>query len=314
MDLIDEAFKMLNGKVRRTPIDSSSKLSKLIGTPAFLKLENLQITGSFKLRGALFYISQLKERKLGVACCSAGNHGIAVAYAAKMEGIPCRVYVPSSVDQAKHEKLIELDAKVIVSEFPGYDETLNWALSETEKNKIPFISAFDDPIIIAANGGTIAREIQEELPGAKNFILPIGGGGMAAGFASFLRGKRIICCQLKDSPAFALSLKQGKAVTQLPPCETAAGGIEGGIGALPFEMLKEHGVNEVCLLSEEEVFEGVRFMLQQHQMLVEPSSAVVIAAALFKKLPKLTGPTVFVISGRNVSYQTIKKIVSEKNS
>jgi len=310
MKLAIKAQQALKGKIRQTPIEFSKELSKIIGASAYLKLENLQITGSFKLRGALFYLSQLEDKTLGVACCSAGNHGLAVAYAAKKENVPCVVYVPKNVDQAKYEKMLELDAKVIVSEFSGYDETLIWAEKEAEKNGLAFISAYDHPFIMAANGGTLAMEIEMQLPEATNYILPIGGGGMAAGFAIELKGKRIICCQHQDSAAFDLSLKKSHAITKMPPIETVAGGIEGGIGKNTFDILKEY-VNEVCLLSENEIYEGVRWMLKHHQILIEPSSAVVISAAIFGKLPLLKETTVFVISGRNVSFETIKKIVSK---
>src|SRR5215469_4348427 len=119
--LIEQATKFLKGKIRHTPMEFSPELSKLLGVPVYLKLESLQITGSFKIRGAFFYLSTLndQERKQGVATCSAGNHGLGIAYAAKELGIPCTVFVPKSVDQAKYDKLIKLGALVKRSEFVG---------------------------------------------------------------------------------------------------------------------------------------------------------------------------------------------------
>lgn len=308
MNFVETARAALKDKILKTPLEPCQELSTLLEVPVYLKLENLQVTGSFKIRGALTYLAQMKE-KGGVACCSAGNHGLAVAYGAKMEGIPCTVYVPKSVDQAKFNKIQKLGAKVIVSEHQGYDETLIWAEEEARKKGLSFISAFDDPIIMAGNGGTLAAEILDDIPEVENFILPIGGGGMAAGFLSLIKGKRIICCQHQDSPSFFLSLKKGKAVTKMPPIDTVAGGIEGGIGANPFEILKG-SVSDVVLLTEEEIYSGVRWMLEHHQILIEPSSAVVIAAAITGKLPPIKGPSVFVLSGRNVSIQTLRKILA----
>src|SRR3990167_4174373 len=172
--LIEQATEFLKGKIRNTPVEFSPELSKLLGQPVYLKLECLQTTGSFKLRGAFFYLSTLnaEEKKLGVATCSAGNHGLGVAYAAKELQIPCTVFVPKSVDQAKYDKLLKLGAKVKKSEFIGYDDTLAWAEQEALKLQIPMISAFNDEKIMAGNGGTLAVEVLSQVPEATHFVLP----------------------------------------------------------------------------------------------------------------------------------------------
>ena len=133
--LIEQAAELLKGKIRETPVEFSPVLSKLLGQPTYLKLECLQITGSFKPRGAFFYLSSLNpsERKRGIATCSAGNHGIGTAYAAQQLQIPCTVFVPKSVDQAKYDKLLMLGAKVHKSEFIGYDDTLEWTAKEADR-------------------------------------------------------------------------------------------------------------------------------------------------------------------------------------
>jgi len=189
---------------------------------------------------------------------------------------------------------------------------LEWAQEEAAKQGLHFITAFDDERIMAGNGGSLAVEVFEDLPEAENFILPVGGGGLSAGFAYYAKSKkpkcRMIGCQHIDSPALKLSLERGVAVTKLPAVETLAGGIEGGIGEKPFAILKER-IDDVALLSEEQIIEGVRWMLQNHQYLIEPTAAVVIAACLFNQIEGLSGPTVVVLSGRNVSFQTLKKIL-----
>jgi threonine dehydratase len=314
LTLIEQAVSFLQGKIRKTPTEFSPALSELLKVPVYLKLECLQITGSFKIRGALFYLSTLqgKEKRNGVAACSAGNHGLGVAFAAKQMGIPCTVFVPKGIDQAKYSKMLKLDAQVEESEFRGYDDTLAWAEDEAAKNQWHFISAFDDERIMAGNGSSLAVEILEELPDIQNVIVPVGGGGLSAGIAYYIKAKkpssRIIGCQHILSPALKLSMDSGQAVTKLPPIETIAGGVEGGIGLKCFEILK-HRISDVTLLSEEEIIQGFRWMLKNHQYLIEPTSGVAIASCIFNKIPNLIGPTALILTGRNVSYITLQRLI-----
>jgi threonine dehydratase len=304
IDLISEAVKFLDGKVRRTPVEYSPGLSDSLGVPVWLKLESLQLTGSFKIRGALFAISRLKE---DVITCSAGNHGKAVAYASK-GAVIC---VPRSVDRSKFDAMVAMGADVRVSEFDGYDETQDWALAMAAQEGKYFLSPFDDDAVMAANGGTVAKEVLEDAPDARTFILPVGGGGLTAGFAvwakHFLPDARIIGCQHVLSPALKMSMDTGHAITRLPAVETMAGGVEGGIGARTFPMLAPL-VDQVALVTEAEILEGVRWMVAHHQYLIEPTAAVTIAACISGKI-RQDGPTVVVISGRNVSAASAKKIL-----
>ncbi|HSW87236.1 MAG TPA: threonine/serine dehydratase [Rhabdochlamydiaceae bacterium] len=314
LSLIEQAEKVLQGIIRKTPMEYSDSLSKHLDTPVFLKLEALQLTGSFKIRGAYFRLSQLKEKEKnkGITTCSAGNHGKAVAYAAKEFGIKATIYVPQEVDAAKYQGMVALGADVIRSKYIGFNETEDWAQEIAEKNGTTYISAYDDEEVIAANGGTLAKEILTEHPEAKTFILPVGGGGMAAGFSYYvketLQSSWVIGCQHEDSPALKLSLEKGKAVTKLPGIRTLAAGIEGGIGERCFEMLKSR-IDGVALSSEKEIYEAVRWFLINHQYLIEPSAAVVISALLTRKVKTLKGPTAVVLSGRNVDYHSLKKIL-----
>jgi threonine dehydratase len=281
----------------------------------WLKLESLQTTGSFKLRGAWFSMSRLSaaERRAGVAACSAGNHGKAVAYAAREMGIRATIYVPSSVDESKHRGMLELGAQVKLSAFPGYDDTLEWAKGEARQAGLTFMSAFDDPAIMAGNGGSLALAIFEDLPEVRTFVVPVGGGGMAAGVAVTAKERYtdavVIGCQLEASPALKMSLERGEAITRLPAVETLAGGLEGGIGAQPFDLLRTR-VDRVALLSESEIYEAVRWMLEHHQQLMEPSAAVTVAALLCGKAGRLTSPAVVVVSGRNLSVTALRRILA----
>ena len=311
---IEEARAFLEGRIRRTPVEESRGLSEKLGVPVWLKLESLQITGSFKVRGALWKLSRLTQaqRRAGVATCSAGNHGLGIAYAARELGLTPTVYVPRSVDDSKHSAMLDLGADVIVSDFDGYDDTEAWARAEIEKSGKVFVSGFDDEDIMAGNGGTLALEVLEQVPQAGGFLLPVGGGGLSSGF-SFVAKDRlpravIVGCQHEKSPALKLSLETGRAVTRLPAVETAAGGIEGGIGEKPFGVLRSR-VDRVALCSEEELLEGVRWMLQEHHYLIEPSAAVTVSACLSGKAGSFDAPVVIVLSGRNLSLQTLRKIL-----
>jgi threonine dehydratase len=310
--LISEAASFLHGRIRRTPVEFSRGLSAMLGVPVWLKLESMQLTGSFKIRGALFRISLLtdRERREGVVTCSAGNHGKAVAYAAHEAGVRATICVPRSIDRAKLDGMIALEADVRVSEFEGYDDTEEWARAMAVEEQRTFISPFDDYAVMAANGGTTAMEVLEDAPSARVFILPVGGGGLSAGFAFAARreGASIVGCQHALSPALRLSLDAGHAITKLPAVATLAGGVEGGIGALAFGVLGSF-IGRVALVSEDEIVEGVRWMLTNHQYLIEPTAAVTIAACLTGRIGKLQQPAVVLVSGRNVSADVVKRIL-----
>jgi threonine dehydratase len=308
IELIREAAEFLSGKIRRTPVEYSPGLSDLLGVPVWLKLESLQLTGSFKIRGAWFAISRLHEK---VITCSAGNHGKAVAYVAR----GATICVPRSVDRSKLDAMIAMGADVRVSEFDGYDETQDWAMEMAAREKKYFLSPFDDDAVMAANGGTIAMEVLEDAPDARTFVLPVGGGGLSAGFATCAKHSKpdstVIGCQHALSPALRMSLDAGHAITRLSAVETLAGGVEGGIGARTFPVLQPL-VDDVALVSEAEILEGVRWMIAHHQYLIEPTAAVTIAACISGKVWATT-PVAVVVSGRNVSAETVKEILCGAN-
>jgi len=316
LKLINDAGEFLADRVRQTPVEFSPELSRITGVPVTLKLEFLQITGSFKLRGAMFRISRLteEERATGIATCSAGNHGKAVAYAARELGLRATIYVPRNVDESKYRGMIDLGGEVIRSEFFGYDETESWAMEQAKAARKTFISAFDDYAIMAANGGTLAAEVLDQVPDARSFILPVGGGGLSAGFSYYARqrltGCEIIGAQHELCPALRASLERGRPVTKMPHVETLAAGLEGGIGEKCFGILRER-IDRVALVSETEILTAFRWILEKHQYLVEPSSAVPIAACLSGKAGKLDEPTAIVLTGRNVSAHVIAEILKE---
>lgn len=307
LDMIQHAAAILRPHILNTPTVHSLPLSQAMGVPVYLKLEFQQYTGSFKLRGALYRLSHLPDQE--VVTCSAGNHGKAVAYVA---GRRATIFVPRDVDQAKYQGMLEYGARVVRSEFPGYDDTEEIAQKHALDNQLPFISAFDDPQIMAGNGGTLALEVAAEIPEAKTFILPVGGGGLSAGFSYYMKERQphcqIIGCQHRDSPALHLSLAKGCAVTRLPAIETIAGGVEGGLGASCFDYLNSR-IDQVALVTEEDIIQAFRWIVQQHGYLIEPTAAVTLAACLSGKIKGLAHPAVIVLSGRNVSPETVRKLM-----
>jgi len=314
LDLIDEALEYLRHRIRCTPVEASPGLSAKLGVPTWLKLESMQLTGSFKIRGAFFRLARASEaeRRSGIITCSAGNHGKAVAYAARELGMRATIFVPKEVDHAKYRGMVACGAEVKVSPFPDYDKTEELAIEESRKSGRPFLSAFDDAAVMAGNGGTLATEIVEDLPDVKNFIVPVGGGGLSAGLALYVKekvhGARLIGCQLEVTPALRLSLERGSAVTRMPSGESLAAGIEGGIGSETFEILRAR-VDDTPLVNDAEICEAVRWMVEEHQYLIEPTAAAVLAACLSGKVAPLSAPAVVVISGRNVSSATARKIL-----
>jgi threonine dehydratase len=315
LELVDEAAEVVRRRLRRTPVEYSPALSERLGTDVHLKLECLQVTGSFKVRGALFAMYRLRERGVDrVATCSAGNHGKAVAWAADRLGMQASIFVPKSVDTSKLAAMRRLGADVELSEWIGYDDTEEWALAEAERRGLPFVSPYDDAAVMAANGGSIALEVLEQVPDARTFVMPIGGGGHAAGFTFVVGGRlpdaRFVMCQHRDSPGFKLSMERGEPVTELPAVETLASGLEGGFGRRTFDVLRDRH-DEIRLVSEDDLREGMRWMVREHQLIVEGSSAVAVAACMQDPPLETAGPVVVFISGRNVAYETVKDVLCE---
>lgn len=317
--LIDEASAYLAGHLPPTPLVLSPSLSDRAGVPVWLKLETHQVTGSFKVRGALFHLSRLdpEARDAGVVTCSAGNHGKGVAWAGRTLGVPVTVHVPSTVDAAKHAGMVRLGATVVVSAHPGYDDAELVARADAAARDLPFLSAFDDPHVMAGNGGSLGAEVLAELPAPGTVVVPVSGGGLAGGLAHLLAHRspstRLVAVQHADSPALALSLERGEAITRMPPIDTVAGGLEGGIGASTFAELRDR-VGHIAQVTEARIQAAFAWFLQEHQILAEPSSTAAVAALLDGTAGPLTGPVVVVMTGRNVSLDTTRRILCAQPS
>lgn len=301
------------GKIpHRTPLDCSRTFSEMTGGVIYSKLENLQKTGSFKLRGALNKIMTLssEEAEHGVIAASAGNHAQGVAFAATAQGISSVIVMPEGAPLAKAAATKSYGAKVILA-GKTYDDAYATARRIQEEQQLTFIHAFNDPFVIAGQG-TIGLEILEELPDLDTLVVPMGGGGLAAGVAVAVKEMnpkiRVIGVQSEGAPALAKSFKKGTLV-ETDDAKTIADGIAvKKPGELTFELIHRY-VDDVVTVSEAEIARAILLMLERSKMIVEGAGAVSLAATLFNKFPIPKGPLVSLISGGNIDVNAISRII-----
>ncbi len=301
--------------LRRTPLLRSEWLSGLAGAEVHLKCENLQVTGSFKVRGALAAVSLLAEdeRTEGVVACSAGNHGLGLAFAAKVFGIPCTVVVPRSAPAVKADGIAALGAKVIRSPHDGYDATHAWTVDRLGELGGRFVSPFDDPAIMAGNGGTLMLEVLEDLPDVDLMVIPCGGGGCSIGAAAAARGRgarpRIVAVNTDASPGMWLSRRDGKARLEVDSAPTIAEGLEGGVSENSFRLANEY-VDDVVLAREDTVRRAVSDLFARERMVVEGSGAAGVAALLDGAVPLGEARRVcIVLTGSNIDRSLFLSLV-----
>ncbi|KAB0568170.1 hydroxyectoine utilization dehydratase EutB [Brucella pituitosa] len=313
---IERAQDRLNGHVERTPLIHSESLSAQSGVPVFLKLENRQPTGSFKLRGATNAVLSLSgnERERGLVTASTGNHGRALAHAASTQGLTATICLSSLVPRNKVEAIRALGADVRIigkSQDDAMEEVMRLVRDES-MNAIP---PFDDPRIIAGQG-TVGLEIVEDLPELGTVLVPLSGGGLAAGVAAAVKAKlpqaRVIGISMKRGAAMQASLEAGKPVN-VEELDTLADSLGGGIGLdnrWTFELCRSL-LDDVILLDEEEIAAGIRHAATQEGEVIEGAAAVGIAALLAGKI-KPTGATAIIISGGNVDPEQHRAIMENR--
>ncbi|WP_167394022.1 hydroxyectoine utilization dehydratase EutB [Brucella oryzae] len=316
LEEIEAARDRLNGLVVRTPLVRSEYLSELVETPVYLKLENRQTTGSFKLRGATNAVLSLppEERKRGVVTASTGNHGRALAHAATQQGLSATICLSSLVPRNKVDAIRDLGADVRIvgkSQDDAMDEVTRLA-GEEGMNVIP---PFDDPRIIAGQG-TIGLEIIDDQPATETVLIPLSGGGLAAGIAAAVKARRptirVIGISMCRGAAMDASLKAGKPIN-VEELETLADSLGGGIGLdnhWTFAMCRAL-LDDVVLLDEEEIAAGIRHAATQEGEIIEGAAAVGIAALLSGKVQP-TGATAIIISGRNIDPEQHRAIVEDR--
>ena len=291
---IEEARERLTGVARITPVYTSETLSRLAGREVHLKAENLQRTGAFKIRGAVNRISTLTdaERGAGVVAASAGNHGQAVAWAAREAGIPATVFMPQDSPMAKVDATRNYGARVeLVGE--GFDDALAAALESVEETRATFIHAFEDERVIAGQG-TIGLELAEQVPDAEALIVPIGGGGLAAGIALALKEVR---------PSIRIVGVQAKACSPLAGSTDHTFTIAEGIfvkkpGELTSSILRDR-LDDVVTVTDDEISEAIVLLLERAKLVVEGAGAAAVAALVENRV-RGSGPAIALLSGGNI--------------
>jgi threonine dehydratase len=310
-DDVRAAAALLDGVVRRTPMLRSRVLSDLVGAPVHLKAENLQRTGSFKVRGAYVRLARLAPdaQARGVIAASAGNHAQGVALAARLLGLRAIVYMPVDAALPKIAATRDYGAEVRLA-GTSVDEALTHAKAESERTGATLVHPFDHADIVAGQG-TIGLEILEQVPDVRTVLVPTGGGGIAAGIAAALAGPaphvRVVAVQTARVPSYAEALRAGHPVP-VPVRSTMADGIAvGRTGDVPFAVLREHDV-EVRQVSEDELSRALLLVAERQKLVVEPSGAAGVAA-LQADPAGFEGPVVVLLSGGNVDPLVLLRVV-----
>jgi threonine dehydratase len=299
--------------IRETPLEPSLSLSQTGQSQVFLKLENLQYTGSFKLRGALNKLLALTpaEREKGVVTASTGNHGAATAYALKQLGLPGLIFVPETASPVKLAMIRRLGGTI----RPYGDDggvTEIFARRYAEEHGLPYISPYNDPYIIAGQG-TIGLELARQLPHPEVIFVAVGGGGLISGIAGYLKTLNpqitVIGCLPENSPVMVASIK-AQRIVELETKPTLSDGTAGGIepGAITFELCQQW-VDDYILVTEAEIKAAMRLCIEDHHLLVEGAAGVAVAAYLQQQATFQHRNVVIIICGANISLETLKMIL-----
>ena len=309
---IETARKRLAGIIKATPLLRSDTFDRLVGAQVYLKPENRQKTGSFKIRGAYNRLATLspEEARRGVIAASAGNHGQALSYAASRAGVRATIVMPRAAAIAKIDATLAYGQKVVL-EGSDYQEARVAASELQQQSGAVFVDAYDDPLVIAGQG-TIGIEIIDEIiPDV--VLVPVGGGGLIAGIAlalsALLPNAEVIAVEAAGSAQLSASFAAGAPVSIDGRVDTIADGLATGrIGQLPFELLRER-VHRVVTVNDGEIGEAVLLLLERMKLLAEGAGAAALAGAL-KLGPELTGrQVVVVVSGGNIDINLLDRII-----
>ena len=311
LDKIYHAAFVLKQVARRTDMIHAPKLSQ--DCELYLKTENLQLTGSFKLRGAYYKINQLSEeqRAAGIIACSAGNHAQGVALAASRMGIHSVICMPDGAPISKVESTKALGAEVCLVQG-AYDDAYAHACRLQQETGSTFIHPFNDDEVIAGQG-TIGLEILDQLPEVDAVICPIGGGGLISGVAYAIKtlnsNVKVYGVQAENAPSMAESVERGEAVT-LETVQTFADGIAvKHPGDVTFGMVRKY-VDQVVTVSEDEIAAAILALIEKQKLIAEGAGAVSVAAAMFHKLPIEGKKVVCIVSGGNIDVNILSRVIT----
>jgi threonine dehydratase len=310
---VQAALGRIRDRIYLSPCARSETLSRLTGTSAFLKLENLQMTGSYKERGALNKLQSLsaEERARGLIAASAGNHAQGVAYHAGRLGIAATIVMPETTPIMKVANTRAHGARIVLH-GSSYDEAYAEARRLEQAEQLTFIHPFDDLVVIAGQG-TVGLEILEQVPDVEAIVVPVGGGGLVSGIAVAAKALRpavkVIGVETELLPSMLAAVEAGKPVT-LEPATTLADGIAvKRAGELTCEHVKRY-VDEIVTVSEEEIASAILYLLEQEKTVVEGAGAVAVAALMQRRIRGLEGKrTVAVVSGGNIDVNLVARII-----
>ncbi|MFX1280586.1 MAG: threonine/serine dehydratase [Promethearchaeota archaeon] len=310
---IRKAYQKIREFVRKTPLIYSSYLSELCDGNIYLKLENLQLTNAFKIRGALNRMLNLstKQRTQGIITASSGNHAQGIALASRYLKIPAKIVIPKNISEVKLNRIKQYD--VIIIQEGDFDEIESKARAISSQEGITYISPYNDLNIIEGQG-TIALEIYEELEDVDMIIVPIGGGGLISGIAFTIKelnpDVKIVGVQTKGASTMYESWKAGKII-RIEEFDTIAEGLLGGLepDSITFEIIKNN-VDEIVLVKEESVEKAIKILWEVEGQIVEGAGATVVAFLLEKGQKLKNKNIVAVISGGNINESLFKKVLA----
>lgn len=311
LDQIKQAAARLQGVASMTPLERSRVLTERAGGPVFLKCENLQRTGAFKIRGAYNCIARLSdpERSKGVVAASAGNHAQGVALGASLLGVRSTVFMPEGAALPKVEATARYGAQVVL-EGSIYDEAFAAAEAHAAEAGMVMVHPFDHPDVIAGQG-TVGLEILEQLPDVATIVVPVGGGGLISGVAAAAKSHnpsiRIVGVEPVGAAGVALALESGK-VEQLPALSTVADGLAAQhAGELCLAHVQQY-VDELVMVTDEEIGEALLLAVERGKLLVEPAGAAGLAAIMGNRA-EITFPAAVVISGGNIDPLLLLRVI-----
>ena len=302
--VLDRSFYSPGGVVA-TPLIYSDYLSEHSACNVYLKCENLQTTGSFKIRGATSAILNLSDndRRKGVITASSGNHGAATATAAQMQGIPVSIYVPTSISRVKEKKITDCGARLIKIVGAG-ENAEREAVKAAREEGLTYVSPYNHADVVAGQG-TIAEELLNDLPDLDAVFISVGGGGLISGIGSFLKirkpGVEIVGCWPENSPCMLACMKAGKVI-EVEETETLSDGTAGGLedGALTLPLCQEV-ISTTVTVSESEIAQAMKLVHQHHGYVVEGAAGVALAGLLKNPRQYAGKNVVIVLCGENIS-------------
>jgi threonine dehydratase len=311
---IELAQSRIRSAIRRTPLVSSDTFSRITGKEIYLKLENLQKAGSFKIRGAYYKLSRMSPsvRKKGVVAASPGNHGQGVAFASSLLGIRSTIVMPEGASLAK-QMATRSYGGVIILYGQDTDEALGYAKKLADSSGMTFIHPFDDELVIAGQG-TIGLEILEEVPGVEAIIVPVGGGGLISGISTIVKKRRpkikIIGVQSAHAPSAYLSLEK-KKIVEVKVKPTLADGIAlRRVGETTFPIIQKR-VDEIVTVQEDEIASAILLLMERKRVVAEGAGAAPLAALLSRRWKIQQKKIVLVISGGNIDVHLLDRIIEK---